>query len=64
MALQELQQSPPRWILYVDTPPEAYLRIWPGSDPARLRFRSIEDFIAARYRTADKVDGFELRERQ
>jgi 4-amino-4-deoxy-L-arabinose transferase-like glycosyltransferase len=64
IALQELQQSPPRWILYVDTPPEAFLRIWPRSDPARLRFGSIEDFIAGRYRTVDKVDGFELRERQ
>jgi len=64
IALQELQQSPPRWILYVYTPPEAYLRIWPGSDPARLRFASIEDFIATRYRTASKVDAFDLRERQ
>lgn len=64
LALQELQASPPRWILYVDTPPEAYLRIWPGSDRARLRFSSIEDFIAGHYRVAGKVDAFELRERQ
>ena len=34
-ALAELK-DPPRWILYVDTPPESFLRIWPGSDPARL----------------------------
>lgn len=61
-ALRDLEQNPPRWILYVDTPPESYLRVWPGSDPARLRFPSIENFIATRYRTVEKAGAFDLRE--
>jgi hypothetical protein len=61
IALAELEKSPPRWIIYVDTPPESFLRIWPGSDPARLRFPSIENFIATRYRTAQKLGTFDLR---
>ncbi len=60
-ALAELQRDPPHWILYVDTPPESFLRIWPGSDPARLRFPSIESFIATRYRTEQKLGTFDLR---
>lgn len=60
-ALAELERDPPRWILYVDTPPESFLRIWPGSDPAWLRFPSIEHFIATRYRTAQKLGTFDLR---
>jgi 4-amino-4-deoxy-L-arabinose transferase-like glycosyltransferase len=60
-ALRELERNPPRWIIYVDTPPESFLRIWPGSDPARLRFPSIENFIATRYRTAQKLGTFDLR---
>ena len=32
-ALAELEANSPRWILYVDTPPKSFLRIWPGSDP-------------------------------
>ena len=60
-ALAELEKNPPHWILYVDTPPESFLRIWPGSDPARLRFPSIENFIATRYRTAHMLGAFDLR---
>jgi 4-amino-4-deoxy-L-arabinose transferase-like glycosyltransferase len=63
-ALAELEANPPRWILYVDTPAESYLRIWPGSDPARLRFPLIEDFIATRYQTAEKRGTFDLRSRK
>lgn len=61
-ALEELEKDPPRWVLYVDTPAETFLRIWPGSDPARLRFPSIERFIATRYRTVETAGAFDLKE--
>jgi 4-amino-4-deoxy-L-arabinose transferase-like glycosyltransferase len=64
IALGELERDPPRWVLYVDTPPESFLRIWPGSDPSRLRFPSIENFIATGYRTAQKLGTFDLRVRE
>jgi hypothetical protein len=49
-ALAELTAKPPEWILYRDLAPADYLRIWPGSDPARLRMSSIEDWLRANYR--------------
>ena len=60
-ALGELEQSPPDWILYVDTPASSYLRIWPASDPARLRFASLEEFIVTRYHSVRKLGTFDLR---
>ncbi|MBS1857649.1 MAG: hypothetical protein JST11_19930 [Acidobacteria bacterium] len=48
-ALAELSADPPKWILYRALPAEAYLRVWPGADPARLRMPLIEEFIRGRY---------------
>jgi hypothetical protein len=48
-ALAQLSRTPPEWIVYADVPPEAILRMWPSSDPARLRFPRIEAWIAACY---------------
>jgi hypothetical protein len=59
-ALTELQARPPEWILYRDLQPQAYLRVWPGADPARLRMPLIEGFIRTRYievATAGSDDG-------
>lgn len=50
-ALDGLRRDPPRWVLYLDLPPESYLRIWPASDPARLRMPRIEEFLRAEYRS-------------
>ncbi len=49
-ALEELTANPPEWVLYRDVAAADYLRIWPGSDPARLRMASIEGWIRANYR--------------
>ncbi len=54
-ALQDLEAHPPRWVYYSDVPAAAYLRIWPTSDPARLRMPRIEEFVKARYREVDRV---------
>jgi hypothetical protein len=59
-ALAELEASPPDRILYVDVPPAAYQRMWPGSDPSRLRFPAIEQFIAARYRPLARHGAYRL----
>ena len=55
-AVADLRAHPPRWVYYSDVPPEAYLRIWPTSDPARLRMPEIEGFIRAQYREVDRVE--------
>jgi hypothetical protein len=65
-ALADLARTPPRWILYEDVPSEAYLRIWPTSDPKRLRMQLLENFMRDRYHTVRQYrsmsGSFELRE--
>jgi hypothetical protein len=56
-AYVELNAHPPDWILYRNIPPAEYLRIWPGTDPARLRMPLIEDFIRTRYTAYDRARG-------
>lgn len=48
-ALASLQQSAPDRVLYMDVPPETYLRLFPSSDPARLRMRRIESWLRENY---------------
>jgi hypothetical protein len=40
---------------YRDLNPLAYLRIWPGSDPAKLHMRRIEEFVHTNYRPLDRA---------
>jgi hypothetical protein len=56
-AYVELNAHPPDWILYRNIPPAEYLRIWPRTDPARLRMPLIEDFIRTRYVAYDGARG-------
>jgi len=53
-ALSDLRAHPPQWIFYTQAPPEAYLRIWPGSDPRRLRMAGIEDFVWENYKGTEQ----------
>jgi hypothetical protein len=55
-ALTELQANSPQWVLYSDVPKEAYLRIWPSSDPKRLHMPSIEEFIRSRYHLVERIN--------
>jgi len=61
-ALDELTAQPPRWIVYMDIPDSEYLRLWPGSDPSRMRMPGIEAFIRERYRKIDQTADFQLLE--
>jgi hypothetical protein len=61
-ALEELRTEPPRWMVYMDIPDSEFLRIWPGSDPSRMRMSGIESFIRERYRKVDQSSGFQLLE--
>jgi len=59
-ALNELRAHPPRWVFYTQVPPEAYLRIWPGSDPRRLQMAGIEDFLRENYAGTEQWADFKL----
>lgn len=61
-ALNELRAHPPRWVFYTHVPPEAYLRIWPGSDPRRLQMAGIEDFLRENYQETGQWADFQLLE--
>jgi hypothetical protein len=59
-ALNELRSHPPRWVFYTHVPPEAYLRIWPGSDPQRLQMAGIETFLQENYQETEQWADFKL----
>jgi hypothetical protein len=59
-ALNELRAHPPRWVFYSHVPPEAYLRIWPGSDPRRLQMAGIENFLHENYQEMEQWPDFKL----
>jgi hypothetical protein len=59
-ALSELRTHPPRWVFYTHVPPEAYLRIWPGSDPRRLQMAGIEDFLKENYEGTEQWADFNV----
>ena len=60
LALGQLRAQPPAYIIYSNVRPEEYLRIWPSSDPSRLRMRRIEAFIASEYATIARCRGTSL----
>jgi hypothetical protein len=61
-AFAELNTEPPHWMVYMDIPDSEFLRLWPGSDPSRLRMPGIESFIHNRYRRVKQSSDFQLLE--
>jgi hypothetical protein len=59
-ALAELAANPPDKVFYMDLPASAYLRIWPSSDPARLRMPEIEEFFSENYRQEKLLGDIQL----
>jgi len=56
-AVADLKARPPRWIVWHDFSPELILANWPNSDPKRLDFRAVEDFILINYHVVDGGEG-------
>jgi hypothetical protein len=54
-AIAELRQTPPARILYFDLGERELLETWPASDPSRLRFRSMERYLAANYHKVSSI---------
>jgi len=63
-ALASLTNAPPGKVFYINVPEEAYLRLFPSSDPHRLRMRKIETWLRQNYdrdpRFAVNHPGYEL----
>lgn len=57
LALAALERTPPPKILYMDVGPESLLRLWPSSDPTRLRMKTIEAWIRHNYRCQESRAG-------
>ena len=51
----ELIVDPPERILYFDLPESEILRIWPKTDPTRLRLRRIEAYLASNYHRLSSI---------
>jgi hypothetical protein len=65
--LTELENHPPRWVVWHDFTETFILRNWPSSDRSKLRFPEIEAFFAANYHIANPDGvipvGYQLLER-
>ncbi len=48
-AISELSADPPEKVLYFNLPESDILRIWPKTDPTRLRLRRIEAYLSSNY---------------
>jgi hypothetical protein len=62
--LAELEGRPPTWVIYNDLPVSEILRVFPSSDPKRLRFLRLEAWLKGRYEAVPGVPadrGIELR---
>ena len=57
-ALSDLRAHPPRWVFYTHVPPEAYLRIWPGSDPTAAGNGGYRELPAGELSGNGTVGGF------
>lgn len=47
--LAELKKNPPRFIYWHNLPETEVMKIWPNTNPARLHFVHLEDFILTSY---------------
>ena len=63
-ALTQLIKAPPSHVLYMDVPASSFLRLFPSSDPTRLRMRLIEDWLHQNYEPDESFSrahpGFDL----
>ncbi len=63
-ALASLKSAPPAKVFYMDVPDWAYLRLFPSSDPRRLRMTKIESWLRENYdrdqRFAKSYPGYDL----
>ena len=53
--LAQLKANPPDYILRQYLPDEQVLTVWPNSDPARMDFNSIEQFMMDGYEDVDRI---------
>jgi hypothetical protein len=52
-ALWYLQTKPPEYVLFSRPPLQDLLRIWPNTDPARVRMPALESWIESNYAPVD-----------
>jgi 4-amino-4-deoxy-L-arabinose transferase-like glycosyltransferase len=58
--LRALEAHPADTVIYQDIAAAAYLRTWPGSDPARLRMTDIESFLRTHYKMVAREGSFQV----
>ena len=62
-ALQQLESSPPTWVLYLPLRTEDYLKVFPSAKETKLHYEAIESWIHANYTPLSVplwVSGYEL----
>jgi hypothetical protein len=54
--LAQLRQNPPAKVLYFNFGEKELLETWPATDPNKLRFRSLEAYLASSYHPVAVID--------
>jgi hypothetical protein len=65
-ALKYLRGNPPEYVVFNIFEPEFFLRIWPNSDPKKLRMATLENWIEQNYDqySTQTVDGHRIMRRK
>jgi hypothetical protein len=60
-ALADLRRCPPDRVLYFDLSEKELLETWPASNPASLRFRELDAYLASNYRPVATIQAAKRR---
>ena len=60
LAVEDLTRNPPAKVLYMDISPGELLRMWPASDPNRLRLNHLHDFVLSHFEPAARFRNLQI----
>lgn len=59
-AIADLKKDPPEKVLFHNVSAQQYLRIWPSSDPARMRLPELDAYVQQHYRLSAEFEAYRL----
>lgn len=59
-ATEDMLRNPPAKVLYMDISKDDFLRIWPASDPNRLRLNYLHNFVLSNFEPGPRFRNFQI----
>jgi len=60
VAIAEMQKKPPTKVLYMDIAEQEFMRMWPSSDPAKLRLKELHAFVTTHFEANAKHGNMQI----